>query len=75
MERNTHAITCQLDIRGARAYELCVVPHWDPSSAIIERYAEAAAARCRQADVTRRLRAGGWIVIDHVETDRVRAAA
>lgn len=73
MER-TLAITCQLDVRGTGDYELFVVPHWDPSAAFIERYDQAAAARSRHSDVARRLRAGGWIVIDQVETYRTRAA-
>ena len=75
LEEDATAITCQLDARGNRCYEVCVLPHWDPSSAIIERFDTPAPALLRQADVSRRLRANGWIVIDHVSTDHVQPVA
>ena len=74
-ERNSTAITCQLDVRGTRDYEVCIVPHWDPSSAVIEWYDAAAPALSRCAEVARYLRANGWIVIDHLAADTIHAAA
>ena len=71
----TDAITCHLDIRGARSYEVCVVPHWDPSSAVIERYDAATPALLRHAEVARLLREDGWMVIDLVATDSIQTAA
>jgi hypothetical protein len=73
--RVSHAITCQLDVRGPRSYELCIVPHWNPGLAILERYGDAAAAVSRQADIATRLREGGWVVIDHVDTICIHAVA
>jgi hypothetical protein len=58
------AITCQLVTRSDWSYELYVVPHWDPSSAVIERFRTPAPALLRHAEVGRRLRENGWIVID-----------
>jgi hypothetical protein len=69
------AITCQLDVRGTRAYEVCVLPHWNPSLTLIERYDSLAPALLRHAEVGRRLRGGGWSVIDHIALDGVPAAA
>ena len=75
LQRYDHAITCQVDVRGTRCFELCVVPHWDPSSSVIEGYPAATQALLRHADVARRLRANGWIVIDHVAVDTIQTAA
>jgi hypothetical protein len=73
--RDTNAITCQLDARSPRSYEVCIVPHWDPSSAVIERYDAPTPAFLRHAEVARRLRENGWMVIDHVAADTTYAAA
>lgn len=74
-QRETNAITCELDVRGIRCYELCVLPHWDPSSAVIERFDAPTPALLRHAEVARRLREDGWMVIDHVTADGIQAAA
>jgi hypothetical protein len=75
LERETNVITCQLDARGIRSYELCVLPHSDPSSAVIERFDAPTPALLRHAEVASRLRENGWMVIDHVAADGVHAAA
>jgi hypothetical protein len=75
LQRGTKAITCQLDARGDRSYELCVVPHWDPSSAVIERYDAPTPALLRHAEVAQCLREHGWTVIDRVAADSMHAAA
>ena len=75
LQRDTNAITCQLDARGNRSYEVCVLPHWDPSSAVIERFDAATPALLRHAEVARRLRENGWMVIDRVAADSIHAAA
>jgi hypothetical protein len=66
LRRNANAITCQLDARGSRCYEVCVLPHRDPSSAVIERFNAPRPALLRHAEVAKRLRENGWMVIDHV---------
>lgn len=75
LERDAKTITCQLDTRDDHSYELCVVPHWAPSSAVIERFEGPRAALLRHAEVASRLRDKGWMVIDHVEAGRAYAAA
>ena len=64
--RDTSAITCQLDVRGDHRYELCVVPHWDPAAAVIERFSAPTAALLRHAEVASLFREQGWMVIEHV---------
>ena len=75
LQRETSAITWQLDIREARSYEVCVVPHWDPSSAVIERYDAATPALLRHAAVSRLLREKGWMVIDLIAAESIKTAA
>jgi hypothetical protein len=75
LQRDSMTITCRLDARGDRAFEVCVVPHWDPSSAIIEYFDAPSAALLWHANATRRLRDNGWTVIDHVDTQNHRTAA
>jgi hypothetical protein len=75
LQRETKSITCQLEARGDRSYELCVLPHWDPSSAVIERFEAPLPAMLRHAQLTSRLRDAGWMVIDHVAATRAHAAA
>jgi hypothetical protein len=74
LQRDTKAITCQLDSRGGGSHEVCVLPHWDPSSAVIERFDAVTPALLRHAQLVSRLRDAGWMVIDHVAAADVRAA-
>jgi hypothetical protein len=75
LQGDTSAITCQLDVRGPRSYEVCVVPHGEPASAVIERFDGVTAALLRHAQITRRLRERGWLVIDHVAAEGIHTAA
>jgi hypothetical protein len=75
LQRDSDAITCQLDARDARSYEVWIVPHWNPSSAVIEYYEAPTEAILRHAEVARSLREEGWMVIDHVAVDHLRSAA
>ena len=55
------AITCQLDSHPRdSSYDVCVVPHWDVSSSVVEVAQEPIGAFRRHADIARRLRAAGW---------------
>jgi hypothetical protein len=69
------SITCQLDVRNDWSYELCVVPHSDPSSAALERFRAPTPALLRQAQVARHLRANGWTVIEQGAALAIRSAA
>jgi hypothetical protein len=63
--RESNSITCQVDVRADWSYEVCVVPHWDPSGAVIERFDAPTPALLRQAEVAQQLRANGCTVIEH----------
>ncbi|MBI3048110.1 MAG: hypothetical protein HYY76_07330 [Acidobacteria bacterium] len=58
--RNDDAITCEIDAAGDRAFEVCIVPHWDVSAATIERFEAVHRAFERHAELARRLREAGW---------------
>ena len=59
--KGTRTITCQIDNRpGAEKYDVCVVPHWDVASTIVEGSYEPIGAFTRHAEFARRLRAAGW---------------
>jgi hypothetical protein len=75
LRRDTEAITCQLDARGSRSHELCILPHWDPTSAVIERFEAPTPARLRHAEVATLLRDDGWMVIDHVGANGMHTAS
>lgn len=74
-ERDARALTCELDIRGDRGYDVSVVPHWDVSSSLIERFDAPGGAWLRHAEIARRLRESGWVLTDHVSADHAAAAA
>jgi hypothetical protein len=73
-QRNANAITCELDLRTPHAYEICIVPHWAPASAVIECFDAREAALGRHTELTKCLRENGWMVIERVAADRMRAA-
>lgn len=75
LRRDTNTITCQLDARANRSYELCLVPHWDPLAAVIEHFDTPKPALLRHAELTSCLREHGWLVIDRVVEDSSHAAA
>ena len=75
LQREAKSITCQLEARGHHSYELCILPHWNPSAAVIERFDAPLPAMMRYAQLARDLREAGWVVIDHVGAGRADAAA
>ena len=59
--KGMRTITCQLDNHPRESsYDVCVVPHWDVSAAVVEVAQEPIGAFRRHADIARRLRAAGW---------------
>jgi hypothetical protein len=59
-ERRDSALTAQVDVTPAGTYELCVVPHWDVSRAVVEPFGRPLDAFQRHAEIARQLRDGGW---------------
>ena len=73
--RDRDALTCGLEVDANRAYDVCVVPHWDVSSSLIEHFDAPADALFRHAEIARRLRERGWVLTDYVSGDHAAAAA
>ena len=73
--RKCAALTCEIDANATGGYDVCVVPHWDVSSAAIERFDGATSALQRHAELARCLREAGWQLAKRMTADRVRAAA
>lgn len=62
-QKNGKAITCQVDgNESASSYDVCVVPHWDVASAVVEKVQTPVGAFQRHAEITMRLRDAGWSV-------------
>ena len=61
--KGTRSITCQLENDPLdSSYDVCVVPHWDVSSTIVEGAQEPIGAFRRHAEFARQLRAAGWFL-------------
>lgn len=75
LHRAVNSIGCQVDVRNDWSYELSIVPHWDPSAAMIERFAALTPALLRQAEVARQLRANGCTVIEQAAALSIHEAA
>ncbi|HVZ24039.1 MAG TPA: hypothetical protein VG871_23355 [Vicinamibacterales bacterium] len=45
-----------------------MVPHWNPSAAIVQRCGHAAAAFELHAEIAIGLRRKGWVVVEHAAT-------
>jgi len=73
--RNNQVITCEIDAEGGRAYDVCVVPHWDVSASAIERFDASYRAFERHAEVARQLREAGWVRAEFHTPYSVGAAA
>jgi hypothetical protein len=59
--RGPKAVTCEVRVNGRRSYDVCVVPHWDVSSAVVERYDRPASALRRHAEIAWHFRQAGWL--------------
>ena len=75
LRREAKSITCQLEACGHHADELCILPHWNPSAAVIEHFDAPLPAMMRHAQLARDLCDAGWTVTDHVAAARADAAA
>jgi len=73
--RGTNAIICEIRVNGRHSHDVCVMPHWDLSSSVVERYNRPAHAVSRHADISRRLRDAGWTLIRELPRRDAAAAA
>jgi hypothetical protein len=56
------------------AFDVCVLPHWDLSASIIERFEDAATAFEHHATIALMLRQSGWMVAQHSPRHALAAA-
>jgi len=61
--RGTKAVTCEVSVCGKETYDVCVVPHWDISSSVIEAFNRPASALRRHAEIAAYFREAGWILV------------
>jgi hypothetical protein len=66
-------LSCEVMISGPHAADVCVLPHWDLSDAIVERYDRLPSALCRHAEIAAYFRQAGWTLV--FNEDRPTAAA
>lgn len=64
--RGRKALTCELRMNGQTSHDVCVVPHWDVSSSVIERFERPASALRRHAEIADGFRQAGWRVVHDV---------
>lgn len=62
LRQGTAAITCGIEMKADRSFELSVVPSWSRRSSLVEQFPGAVAAMERHAQVADRLRDLGWSV-------------
>jgi hypothetical protein len=61
--RGTKGVTCEVRVCGKETYDVCVVPHWDISSSVIEPFNRPASALRRHAEIATYFREAGWILV------------
>jgi hypothetical protein len=59
-QKNSDAITCEVDVHASGACEVRTVPQWNPALAIVEGFDCPVEALQRHAEVAARLRDLGW---------------
>ena len=74
LRRRGATLTCEVNVTGTGAYDVCIVPHWDVSQSIVEPCAGATDALRRHAEIASGLRERGWVVWDHVPVQQPEAA-
>jgi hypothetical protein len=57
------SITCEVRSNGARAFDVCVLPHWDVSSSIVEGFDDLASTMRRHAEISLAFRDAGWVLV------------
>jgi hypothetical protein len=62
LRQGAAAITCEVDMTPARAFEIAVIPSSPGTLPLRERFSGSLAAMERHAEIAGSLRAAGWIV-------------
>jgi hypothetical protein len=70
--RGAKALTCEVRTNGRHSHDVCVVPHWDVASSVVERYEGAAGALRRHAEVASYFRQAGWLLLRESPKPQVR---
>jgi hypothetical protein len=63
-QRNAATLTCEIDAAAGKGFDVCVVPHWDVKSSVIEHFDAPMTALERHANIALQLREAGWAVTD-----------
>ena len=61
--KETKSITCEVRSNGARRFDVCVLPHWDVSSAVVEGFEDLASAMRRHAEISLAFRDARWVLV------------
>jgi hypothetical protein len=67
-------LTCEILVNGPSSYDVCVIPHWDVGSSVIEEYEGSSVALCRHADLVSHFRETGWVRLSESDQDGPAAA-
>src|SRR6185312_9447647 len=68
------ADTGEIFVNGPSSYDVCVIPHWDAGSSVIDGFERPSVAICRHADLVSHFRQDGWVRISEAGTDNFRTA-
>jgi hypothetical protein len=61
--RGTKTLTCEVRVFDEQTYDVCVVPHWDVSSSVIETFKRPGRALQRHAEIASDFRQAGWSMV------------
>lgn len=53
-------LTCGVSVRGAKAFDVITLPHWNVTAGAVEPFRNAAEAMRRHATIAASLRDAGW---------------
>jgi hypothetical protein len=60
LARGDRRLSCDVVARGRQRFDVCVIPHWDRASSVVEQFSSASQAARRQAELSWFFRQTGW---------------
>lgn len=72
--RRGRVLSCEIMVNGPRSFDVCVIPHWDVSSSVIEACDAIGDALLRHAELTSEFRDAGWVRVSEITTTQSSAA-